>query len=335
VVRWRVIRRSRAADWVVKGSLAAIAVCASQFPLLASQMPSAQNAPPLDEDPRTIIRSLTGHAGAVLGDSLIVAGGIWGRDHASLTNALSFRLPGNWSAGARTLGARDFPGMASLRGRIYLVGGMSRREIWMGSVLSWDGRSEAWRTHTQLPTPRNRLACVGAGEFLYAIGGMDRHGTSAACERFDPAADRWTTLAPMPTARHAHVAIAVGERIVVLGGETNAAIAGPVEVFDTITNRWESWPPMPSKRSFFGAVCDGDSIYVFGGRSVKAADSWKLDLKSHAWSTTSWPPALERDRFASGVLRGERGRHQLVLLGGETRQGGPVNPAVALIPFQR
>ncbi len=206
MVTWGVIRRSRAADWVVRGSLAAIAVCASQFPLLASQMPSAQNAPVVDEDPRTIIRSLTGHAGAVLGDSLIVAGGIWGRDHASLTNALSFRLPGNWSAGARTLGARDFPGMASLRGRIYLVGGMSRRDIWMGSVLSWDGRSEAWRTHPQLPTPRNRLACVGAGEFLYAIGGMDRHGTSAACERFDPAADRWTTLAPMPTARHAHVA---------------------------------------------------------------------------------------------------------------------------------
>lgn len=285
-------------------------------------------------NPQRIDCSLTGHAAAVLDNSLVIVGGIWGPKNESLLTPLQFRLPEVWCVGSKIGTARDFAGMAEVAGRVYVVGGTSRDELCMGDVLSWDGRTPEWRNHALLPTPRNRLACVGHQGFLYAIGGMDRHGNSAACERYDPTADRWTTLAPMPTPRHGHAAVVAGDLIIVLGGEAGPAAHGPVEAFDTTTGKWEAWPSMPADRLFFGAVFYRKSIYAFGGHADESPVSWRFDLTSRTWSPGTWPPMLGRGRFAWGVLEEEQGRPELVIVGGERADGGPVDPGLLKIPFE-
>ncbi len=279
------------------------------------------------DDPRQVVRSLTGHSCGVLDKTMIVVGGDWGNDHTSLTVPFCLRLPDDWSTGPSVGRRCGFAGAAVVAGRIYVIGGIPEQEKCSAGVISWDGQANSWHSHAAMPTPRNRLACADVGDFIYAIGGMDVRGNSCACERYDTKNDSWVKLAPMPTPRHGHALVAIGERIFALGGEAGRSV-GPVEVFDTKSGGWETWPSMPSDRLFFGAIAAEDAIYAFGGRTVGATPSWKLDLKTRKWSESEWPPPMERDRFACGVVACADGSRDLVIVGGEDAHGQAVKDGV-------
>lgn len=311
---------------------------------LATSTPASARQPP--GDPVTIVRSLTAHAGAVADGSLMIVGGIWGPDHFNLLTPLRWREPGEWSAAAALPGPRDFPGVAALDGRFYVLGGTSREQVCIPTVISLDLRRafepppdqlpghSPWLARAPMPTPRNRLACTVAAGRLYAIGGMDARGNSNACEAYDPRTDTWTTLAPMPTPRHGFAALTVGDTIMALGGEAGQAFehTGVVEVLNTAAGTWESWPPMPGPRLFFGAVELDGTVYVFGGRTVGPTPSLKLDTRTRVWSSSDWPPPMERDRFACGVLARPDGGRELVIVGGEGSDGGPMQEGVVRLP---
>src|SRR2546426_8663256 len=66
--------------------------------------------------------------------------------------------------------------------------------------------------------PRGALAVAESGGQLYAIGGYDGSGNSAAVEVYDPATNTWTKKAPLPTPRDHLAAATVGGKVYAIGG---------------------------------------------------------------------------------------------------------------------
>lgn len=85
--------------------------------------------------------------------------------------------------------------------KLVAVGGQNAKQL-VPQTEVFDGSS--WTTAADMPTPREHLAAVSDGTYVYAIGGrfLSADKNSAANERFDSQSG---TLPPMPTARHAEV----------------------------------------------------------------------------------------------------------------------------------
>ena len=132
----------------------------------------------------------------------------------------------------RTLGRAALParpraaGAAAVVGdRIVVAGGQADGRL-IDTTEVFDGKQ--WRAGANIPTPREHLAAVSDGDYVYAVGGraLSPDKNSAALERYDPATDRWQQLPDMPTARGGLGAAIVGGHIFAVGGETPDARPG-------------------------------------------------------------------------------------------------------------
>ncbi len=96
-----------------------------------------------------------------------------------------------------------------------------------------------------MPTPREHLAAVSDGTYVYMIGGrfLSADKNSAAFERFDPESGTWTNLVDMPTPRGSYGATFVDGRIVVVGGEEPTQVLDAVEMYDIGTGKWTTAAP--------------------------------------------------------------------------------------------
>jgi len=134
-------------------------------------------------------------------------------------------------------------GTAAVDGRIYVIGGQSVDpgpcpcagwEI-VGSVLEYDPVRNRWDARAPMADPRLRLAAVGVGPDVYAIGGSspDLGVIHDRVEMYDYRRDRWVQKRPMPTARSSVAAAAIGGRVYAVGGRDGAQTVDALEVYDT------------------------------------------------------------------------------------------------------
>ena len=103
--------------------------------------------------------------------------------------------------------------------RIVVVGGQADGRL-VDTTEVFDGKR--WRVGANIPTPREHLAAVSDGHFVYAVGGraLSPDKNSAALERYDPATDKWQRLPDMPTARGGLGAAIADGHLLAVGGET-------------------------------------------------------------------------------------------------------------------
>jgi len=96
--------------------------------------------------------------------------------------------------------ARAAPAAAVVGDRIVVTGGQNDKKI-VPQTEVFDGT--AWHDAANMPTPREHLAAVSDGTYVYTVGGrlLSSDKNSAAFERFDPRPGTWTKLAAMPTPR--------------------------------------------------------------------------------------------------------------------------------------
>ncbi len=115
--------------------------------------------------------------------------------------------------------ARAAGAAAVVGDQIVVVGGIDSEEI--GPTEVFDGST--WHDGAAIPVPGDHLGAVSDGKVLYAVGGrkdLDASQSTAALQRYDPAADTWSKLADMP-APHGGLAAAIDDgRIYAVGGET-------------------------------------------------------------------------------------------------------------------
>jgi N-acetylneuraminic acid mutarotase len=143
-----------------------------------------------------------GHAAAVVGDIMYLAGG-------------SFRAWSAWTG--------------------YYTD-------YTGSLLAYDPTlpntdPNAWVRKAGMPTERDHLALAVANGKLFAIGGYNSDGPQRAVEMYDPLTDSWSEKFPLMTGTRDHSAVTVDGQIYVIGGRGYYDSVGSVYVYDP-ANEW-------------------------------------------------------------------------------------------------
>ena len=171
---------------------------------------------------------------------------------------------GNWVDLPSLTHARVAPAAAVAGDKLVVVGGQNAKQL-VPQTEVFDGNS--WQDAADMPTPREHLAAVSDGTYVYAIGGrfLSSDKNSAALERFDPASGAWTRLVGMPTPRGSYGATYIDGRIVVAGGEEPTMVLNVVEMYDIADGKWSTLAPMPTPRHGEVVAMVGNTVYCIGG----------------------------------------------------------------------
>ncbi|MCV7090423.1 serine/threonine-protein kinase [Mycobacterium interjectum] len=202
-------------------------------------------------------------AAATFRGEVVVLGGA--SDNIADASSKVFALRGgNWVELPGLAHARAAPAAAVAGDKLVVVGGQNDKQI-VPQTEVFDGSS--WRDAADMPTPREHLAAVSDGTYVYAIGGrfLSSDKNSAALERFDPAAGTWTKLVGMPTPRGSYGATYLDGRIVVVGGEEPTMVLNVVEMYDIAAGKWSTITPMPTPRHAAAVAAVGNTVYCIGG----------------------------------------------------------------------
>lgn len=203
-------------------------------------------------------------AAATYRGEVVVIGGESEKNIGNGTNKV-FALRGNsWVELASLKHARVAPAAAVVGDKLVAVGGQSAKQL-VPQTEVFDGSS--WKDAADMPTPREHLAAVSDGTYVYAVGGrfLSASKNTAALERFDPASGSWTKLVGMPTPRGSYGATYIDGRIVAVGGELPTQVVNVVEMYDIADNKWSTLAPMPTSRHAEVVATVGNTVYVIGG----------------------------------------------------------------------
>jgi N-acetylneuraminic acid mutarotase len=170
-----------------------------------------------------------------------------------------------WTTRAPMLIARGGHAVATVAGRVHVVGG-SDGDV-MAAHEAYDPAGDRWTRLGDMPTARDHLAATAFQGRLWAIGGRSSFfgDQYAHVEIYDPATNAWSTGAPLPEGRGGLAAIALSDRIFVLGGESPLRIFGSNEMYEVLGDRWIGKDPMPTPRHGIGAALLAGKIWVPGG----------------------------------------------------------------------
>jgi serine/threonine-protein kinase PknK len=204
------------------------------------------------------------HAAAATyrGEVVVIGGASDNIAHAS--NKVFALRGGSWVELPSLGHARAAAAAAVVGDKLVVIGGQNAKQR-VPETEVFDGKS--WKQATDLPTPREHLAAVSDGVYVYAIGGrfLSADKNSAAFERFDPESGTWTRLVDMPTPRGSYGATFIDGRIVAVGGEEPTQVLGAVEMFDIADGKWTKLAPLVAPRHAAVVAAVGDTVYCIGG----------------------------------------------------------------------
>ncbi len=202
-------------------------------------------------------------AGATYRGEVVVLGGT-SENIADGSNKVFALRGGNWVELPPLTHARAAPAAAVVGDKLVVVGGQNAKQL-VGQTEVFDGSS--WKDAADMPTPREHLAAVSDGTYVYSIGGrfLSSDKNSAALERFDPASGTWTKLVGMPTPRGSYGATYIDGRIVAVGGEEPTMVLNVVEMYDIADGKWSTLPTMPTARHAEVVATVDNTIYAIGG----------------------------------------------------------------------
>jgi non-specific serine/threonine protein kinase len=255
------------------------------------------------------------HAMAVNYKGIMVVLGGWipsGSDvEATVSNRVFALEQGRWLELPPMLDARAAGAAAVVGNDIVVTGGQANHQLVRATDV-FTGLK--WSNARPIPTPRDHLAAVSDGHYMYAIGGRDLSSdkNSAAVERYDPATNVWILLPPLPTARGGLGAAMVGINIVTAGGESPTGVYNNVESYSLSLGRWSILPPMRTPRHGLALLSVGSTLYAIDGATAAGHThstnvNEALDLSSYArparWSGLPSSPT-SRQQVGAAVLNG-------------------------------
>ena len=170
---------------------------------------------------------------------VVVLGGASGELTQSSNKVFALR-GGSWVELPGLTHARAAAAAAVVGDKLVVAGGQNAKQI-VPQTEVFDGT--AWHDAANMPTPREHLAAVSDGTYVYTVGGrfLSSDKNSAALEQFDPQSGSWTTLPPMPTPRGSFGATFIDGRILAVGGEEPTRVWG--------------WPRCTTSRAATGPHC--------------------------------------------------------------------------------
>ena len=173
---------------------------------------------------------------------VIVIGGASDTVAEASNKVFAFRN-GKWEELPSLQHARAAPSAAVVDDKLVVVGGQNDKKL-VTQTEVFDG--ESWTEAADMPTPREHLAAVSDGVYVYAVGGrsLSADENSAAFERFDPESGSWDQLPDMPSPRGSYGAGLIDGRIVAVGGEEPTRVLPTVEMYDISSGKWTTQAPI-------------------------------------------------------------------------------------------
>jgi N-acetylneuraminic acid mutarotase len=194
---------------------------------------------------------------------VVVLGGATDTVADASNKVFAFR-DGKWEELPSLQHARAAPGAAVVDDKLVVVGGQNDKQL-VPQTEVFDG--ESWTSAADLPTPREHMAAVSDGVYMYTVGGraLSADENMAAFERFDPEAGTWEKLKDLPTPRGSFGAALIDGRIVTVGGEEPTRVLPTVEMYDISTGKWSTQAPINTP--VHGEVVAGvdSTVYTIGG----------------------------------------------------------------------
>jgi non-specific serine/threonine protein kinase len=200
------------------------------------------------------------------GEVVVIGGWIpkGGDPSAKVSDRVFALRNGSWTQLPSLRRPRAAGAAAVVGDQIVVTGGQANDHL-VDTTEVFDGKG--WKEVAAMPTPREHLAAVSDGNYVYAVGGrnLGPDKNSAVLERYEPAADRWQRLPDMPTARGGFGAAIVAGHLFALGGETPTRALGAVESYDITRKAWSKAPSMRTPRHGIAVAAIGRSLYALGG----------------------------------------------------------------------
>ena len=196
------------------------------------------------------------------GDMVVMGGASDNLAQAS-NKVFAFRN-GKWDELPPLLNARAAAAAAVVGDKLVVVGGQNDKKL-VAPTEVFDG--ESWTQAADLPTPREHLAAVSDGVYIYTVGGrfLSSDENTAVFERFDPVSGNWDELPDMPTARGSYGATFIDGRIVAVGGEEPTRVLATVEMYDIANGKWRTLAPVDTPVHGEVVAAVGSAVYVIGG----------------------------------------------------------------------
>ena len=194
---------------------------------------------------------------------VVVLGGA-SENLAQASNKVYVLRGGTWTELPAMKHARAAAAATVVGDKLIVVGGQNEKKL-VPQTEIFDG--QGWKDAADLPTPREHLAAVSDGTYVYTVGGrfLSADKNSATFERFDPESGKWEKLVDMPTPRGSYGAAYIDGRIVAVGGEEPTRVLSVVEMFDIGTGKWSALTPVPTSRHGEAVATVGNTVYVIGG----------------------------------------------------------------------
>lgn len=232
---------------------------------------------------------------ARIGDRIYVVGGFKPGGGTSGSMAAYDISRDDWRKLAPLPKGVNHPGVASLRGKLYVLGGQVGGQAPQDRTdrfWRYSPAADAWARLPDAPTKRGALGLVAHGHEIFAIGGY-RTGdeTLQKLEVYDLKTKRWRSRKPMPTGRNHLAAVwAAGELWAFGGRRPDGTNLDVVESYDPGSNTWHARPGLEVPRSGIAAVRALGSIVVFGGEelgegdlTIEEVERLKLDDIAGGW----------------------------------------------------
>ncbi len=234
-----------------------------------------------ERTPMPTLRS--GAVTAVLGDKIYVMGGGFRKEGGTFDflTAVDIYHPesDSWTQGPNLLQRHDYPAVAVLDGKIYVMGGHHPDATQGGPKTDpgfnfcerLDPAKGVWEQIADLPTPRFALSADVIDGKILVSGGVafrpEGFNNFTVIEIFDPATGAWSSSEefqlPWPAAGHG-TAI-VNDQLYVFGGYSDDDIHPRTHRYSFQNKQWAACGSMPAPTAAMGvAVCNG-KIYSIGG----------------------------------------------------------------------
>ncbi len=123
---------------------------------------------------------------------------------------------------------RQFPMVAAIGNKVYLLGGTDPGSVSMATADVYDTTTDSWESETPLPLRRNEAGVAVVGTKIFLIGGRKDMDVLDSVDILDTTTHQWSPGPPLPQPLFDVGAVAIGNSIYAVGGST-----GPTEV-DTI-----------------------------------------------------------------------------------------------------
>lgn len=202
-------------------------------------------------------------AAATYRGEVVVIGGATDTITQASDKVFAFR-DGTWVELASLQHARGAPAAAVVGDKLVVVGGQNDKQL-VPQTEVFDG--ESWASAADMPTPREHLAAVSDGVYVYTVGGrfLSADENTATFERFDPESGNWEKLPDMPTPRGSYGAAYLDDRIVAVGGEEPTRVLATVEIYDIANRQWSTQAPVNTPVHGQAVAAVGSTVYCIGG----------------------------------------------------------------------